>query len=57
MTARTGYEIREGSRMIAERIAQNCAEEEPAAVPLPLAGEADASSTAPSAQPPTKKAA
>jgi hypothetical protein len=56
MTARTGYEIREGSRMIAERIAQNCAEG-PAAVPLPLAGEADGSSSAPSAQPPEKKAA
>jgi hypothetical protein len=55
MTARTGYEIREGSRMIAERIAKNCAE---GSVPLPLAGKADdESSLASSAQPPEKKAA
>jgi hypothetical protein len=54
MTARTGYEIREGSRMIAERIAKNCAE---GSVPLPLAGKPTPKSVAPSAQPPEKKAA
>lgn len=52
---KTGYEIREGSRMIAERIAQNCAE---GSVPLPLAGKPTPNkSVAPSAQPPEKKAA